>query len=303
MTELDGTALGLGRRLGRHLRESQAADLWRRTLSYGSAKIGLALLGLLLGLAFIGPFFSPYSETEIVGLPGQRPSWAFPMGTDALGRDVLSRFVHGGDTVIVLALVSTGLGYVVGILIGLAAGYARGWLDLVLMRLVDIVLSFPSIILVLILVAGLGAALWLVVVGVAFTHIPRVARVVRAATQETAVRGFVERAEARGERMHSILLREILPNVWTPIMADFGIRFSTSVILIASLSFLGFGLQPPAADWALMINENRPGIFQQPYAVAFPAIAIGLLTIAVNLLADGFARAVGRSLNRRELYT
>ncbi len=303
MTELGGTAFALGGRLGQRLRDSQAVGLWQRTLSYGSAKVGLALFALLLGVAFIGPFFSPHSETAIAGLPNQRPSWSFPMGTDSLGRDVLSRFLHGGHTVIVLAFLSTVLGYVVGISIGLAAGYNRGWLDLALMRIIDIVLSFPSIILVLILVAGLGARLWLVVAGIAFTHVPRVARVVRGATQEIVVRGFVERAEARGERMPSILFREILPNVWTPIMADFGIRFSTSVILVASLSFLGFGLQPPAADWPLMINENRAAIFQQPYAVAFPAIAIGLLTIAVNLLADGFARAVGRSLNRRELYT
>jgi peptide/nickel transport system permease protein len=171
------------------------------------------------------------------------------------------------------------------------------------MRIVDVVLAFPSIIFVLILVAGLGPRQWLLVVAVACTHVPRVARVVRGAAQEMTGRGFVERAEARGERKTWIMFREILPNIWTPILADFGIRFSTSVILVASLGFLGFGLQPPAADWALMVNENRPGLTLQPYAVLCPVIALGLLTIAVNLLADGIARAAGRSHDRREIST
>jgi peptide/nickel transport system permease protein len=303
VSRIGSGSLGLHRFGPRWVRGSATVDLWGRTLTYTSAKLGFALLGLLLGLAFLGPRFAPYSESKIVGIPFQPPMRSFPMGTDALGRDVLSRFLEGGDTVIVLAFLSTGVGYLLGITIGLAAGYRRGRLDAVLMRVVDVVLAFPSIILVLILVAGLGAELWLLVVGVAFTHVPRVARVVRGATQETAVRGFVERAEARGEHLPWIMFREILPNIWTPILADFGIRFSTSVILVASLSFLGFGLQPPAADWALMINENRQALTLQPYAVVYPVIAIGLLTIAVNLIADGFARAAGRSLDRRELYT
>lgn len=302
MTDLEADIPGEST-AGRKPRTRPTVELWKRVFSYTSARIGLGLLVLLAGLAFLGPLFTPHSQSEIIGLPLQGPSGAFPMGTDTLGRDVLSRFLEGGDTVIVLAFLSTGLGYLVGIAVGLASGYRRGWTDALLMRGVDIVLAFPSIIFVLILVAGLGPRLWLVVLGVAFTHVPRVARVVRAATHEVAVRGFVERAEARGERTLWIMFREILPNIWTPILADFGIRFSTSVILVASLSFLGFGLQPPAADWALMVNENRSGLTLQPYGVVYPVIAIGLLTIAVNLVADGIARAAGRSLDRPELYT
>ncbi|MGH9318276.1 MAG: ABC transporter permease [Vicinamibacteria bacterium] len=303
MTQSVTDALPLRARIAARLRDNETVDLWRRTFSYRSGKLGLILLGFLMGLAFVGPLFAPHGESEIVGIPYTPPSLDFPMGTDVLGRDALSRFLHGGDTVIVLSFLSTALGYIGGISIGLISGYNRGRLDLVLMRVIDVALAFPSLILVLVLVAGLGPQLWLVVVGIAFTHMPRVARVVRGATQEVTVRSFVELAEARGERMPAILSREILPNIWTPILADFGIRLSTSVILIASLSFLGFGLQPPAADWALMVNENRPALTLQPYAVVFPVIAIGLLTIAVNLAADAFARAAGRSLDRRELYT
>jgi peptide/nickel transport system permease protein len=261
------------------------------------------VFGALLFVAFAGPLFAPYAEDETVGIPYSTPTRRFPMGTDVLGRDVLTRFLYGGHTVITLAVLATFLGYAGGIVVGLAAGYDRGRLDGMLMRAVDILLAFPAIIFVLVLVAGLGVSTSILVAGVAVTHVPRVARVVRGATLEVAVRSFVEAAEARGERMLSILGREILPNLWTPILADFGVRFASSVLLVASLSFLGYGLQPPASDWALMVNENRAAITQQPYAVAIPAIALGLLTIAVSLIGDGIARAAGRSVDRRTIYT
>jgi peptide/nickel transport system permease protein len=272
--------------------------LWRRVLRYASVKIGLVLLLLLVLFAFVGPLVAPHGETDVVGLPFSRPSHSFWLGTDVIGRDVFSRLLFGGRTVLILSFIATALGYVGGIPLGLLAGYNARRLDFLLMRIVDLILAFPSIIFVLILVAGVGSKLWLLVVGVAFSHVPRITRIVRGATQETSVRGFVEAAVARGDRTRAILFHEILPNVWTPILADFGIRLSISVLLVASLSFLGFGLQPPAADWARMINENRAGFIIQPYAVVVPAAAIGLLTIAVNLVADGFARSVGRSVHR-----
>jgi len=284
-------------------RLSETTALFRRTLSYGSARTGVGLFGLLLGVAFLGPVFAPYGEADTVGVPYAKPSQSFPMGTDVLGRDILSRFLHGGHTVIVLAVAATFLGYAGGITVGLVAGYDRGRVDGFLMRVVDIGLAFPAIIFVLVLVAGVGASPTVLVAGVASTHVPRIARVVRGATQEIAVRSFVEAAEARGERTRFILFRELLPNIWTPILADFGPRFASSVLLVAALSFLGYGLQPPAADWALMINENRAGITQQPYAVAFPVIALRLLTLAVSLIGDGISRASGRSVDRRAVYT
>lgn len=294
---------GLRRRIRKPIRADARRSLSRRTLSYGSAKVGLALFAILLALAFAGPLLAPYPEDETVGIPYSNPTRAFPMGTDFLGRDVLTRFLYGGRTVITLAVLATLAGYAGGIIVGLAAGYNRRRLDVVLMRAMDVALAFPAIIFVLVLVAGLGVSTPMLIAGVALTHVPRVARVVRGATQEIAVRSFVEAAEARGERMLSILFREILPNLWTPILADFGVRFASSVLLVAALSFLGYGLQPPASDWALMVNENRAGITQQPYAVAIPAIALGLLTVAVSLIGDGIARAAGHSVDRRTVYT
>jgi peptide/nickel transport system permease protein len=292
-------AVGIRRRAAVRIRlRAETRALWRRVLRYTSVKIGLGLLLALVLLAFVGPLVAPHGETDIVGIPFSRPSHSFWLGTDVVGRDVFSRILYGGRTVILLSFIATTLGYVGGIPLGLLAGYNAGRLDFALMRAVDLILAFPSLIFVLILVAGVGSKLWLLVVGVAFSHVPRITRIVRAATQETSVRGFVDAAVARGERTRAVLFHEILPNIWTPVLADFGIRLSISVLLVASLSFLGFGLQPPAADWARMINENRSGFIIQPYAVVVAAAAIGLLTIAVNLVADGFARSVGRSVHR-----
>ena len=275
----------------------------RRSLRYRSTQIGLAIFVVLCLTAFIGPHVAPYSTTSVEGVPFADASGDHLLGLDYLGRDAFSRFLAGGQSVILLAFAATLLGFVGGIAIGLAAGYFRNWIDEVLMRASDVVMAFPSIILALILVAGVGPELWLVVVAVAIAHVPRIARVVRGATLEVVTRAYVEAAEARGERTAFLLRREVLPNIWTPILVDFGIRLTASIILIASLSFLGFGLQPPAADWGLMISENRSALTIQPWIVMAPILAIGLLTISVNLIGDGIARALGRSLGRDEIVT
>jgi peptide/nickel transport system permease protein len=268
-----------------------STSLFRRSLHFPGTRVGIAICGLLVLLAAIGPAVAPDSPTAIVGLPLQTPTADHPFGLDFLGRDVLSRFLNGGRSVILLALLATVLGSAIGVAVGLTAGYTRNWTDSVLMRCSDVVMSFPALILALVLLATLGPKLWLVVAGVALTHVPRVARLVRGAALEVVGREYVAAAEARGEPVRAILFREILPNVWTPILIDFGVRLAGSVILISSLSFLGFGLQPPASDWALMINENRSALTVQPYAVLFPLLAIGALAIGVNLIADGLARA------------
>ena len=274
-----------------HRPKRRPRGVLRRAGRYWSTRIGFGICILLVLLALVGPLVAPESPTGLVGLPLAPPSGAHPFGLDFLGRDVLSRFLYGGRSLIGLALLTTIIGSGLGTIVGLAAGYSRRWLDGVLMRLSDVVMSFPALILALVLLAAVGAKLWLVVLGVALTHIPRVARIVRAATLEIVGRDFVSAAEARGERTRSVLYREILPNVGTPILVDFGVRLAGSVIIISSLSFLGFGLQPPASDWGLMINENRAAMTVQPYAVLFPLLAIAALTIGANLIADGVIRA------------
>ena len=257
--------------------------------------VGLAMLALVVGIALLGPLFSPYAPDEPVGVPLSGPEDGTPLGTDFLGRDVVSRVLWGGRSVLWLAGLSTLLGYTLGVVIGLAAGYSRSLLDGLLMRSADIVIAVPALLFLLVLATGAGASTTALVLGVALVQAPPVARIVRAATLEQSVRGFVEAAVARGESTPAILGREILPNVAGPIAADLGVRFNYSIILIASVNFLGLGLQPPAADWALLVSENRSALDLNPYVILAPAVMLALLTIGVNLVGDAVARSLGRS--------
>jgi peptide/nickel transport system permease protein len=284
--------------IGRHRAAQQPLVL--RAFRFWSTRIGIAICSLLVVVALAGPYVAPQEPTALVGIPLESPSKVHPFGLDDLGRDVLSRFLHGGRSLLALAVLTTVIGSVLGTVIGLTAGYTRNWVDGLLMRASDVVMSFPALILALLLLAALGPKLWLVVAGVALTHVPRVARLVRGATLEVVGRDYVSAAEARGERTSGILYREILPNISTPILVDFGVRLGASVIIISSLSFLGFGLQPPASDWGLMINESRSALTVQPYAVLFPLLAIALLTIGANLVTDGISRAAIRDVGERE---
>ncbi len=272
--------------------------LLRDTLRLTRARIGLAITALVVLVALAGPLVAPHTPTEFVAIPNSGPSGEAVFGADALGRDVLSRFLHGGRTVLWLAAAATLLGMAVGVVIGLVAAYSRNWLDDVLMRFNDVFLAFPQIILVLLAVSAIGPKLWLIVLTVGLTHAPRVARVIRGAALEVVERDFIKSAEVVGERRWRIVLGELLPNVTSPLLVELGLRMTYSIALVASISFLGFGLQPPTADWGLMINENRLSITVQPWAVMLPVVAIGLLTVGTNLITDGISRAVA-GIDRR----
>lgn len=261
------------------------------------AWVGFGLAAIIVLVAMIGPFFAPYPPDEIVGQAYASPTWSHPLGLDYLGRDSFSRFLWGGRTAIGLAVASTLIGYAIGLTVGLVAAYARGWLDSLLMRATDVLLAFPGLIFVLLLIAAFGTDLTLVVIAVALANAPRIARIVRAAALEIVDLPYVEAARARGERRSYVAVREILPNIASPVLVDFGIRLTGSILLVAGVSFLGFGLQPPAADWGLMVAENRGGLTVQPWAVVGPVVAIGLLTIGINLAIDGYRgpKAVERS--------
>lgn len=254
-------------------------------------KIGLALVLLLVGCALIGPLFAPAEPAEFVAAPFAGPSGDALLGSDNLGRDVLSRFLWGGRSVLSLAILSTLIGVSLGVAVGLVAAYARNVLDDVLMRTMDVILAFPQIVLALVAVATVGPKLWLLVLVVGITTAPRVARVVRGAALDVVERDFVRAAEGIGVSRSKILFGEVLPNVTSPLVVEASLRLTFSIALISALSFLGFGLQPPAADWGLMINENRLGLEIQPWGVVLPVIAIGLLTIGTSLIGDGFSRA------------
>ncbi|MGH2744625.1 MAG: ABC transporter permease [Thermoleophilaceae bacterium] len=266
-----------------------------------SARVGWTLTGTVLLVALLGPLAAPNEPASIVGIPFSDPTSAFPLGTDYLGRDVLSRLLHGGWTVIALGSASTLIAYLVGAAIGLTAGTIRGRVDGALMRATDVVLAFPPLLVLLVLATGAGAGATTVVLGVALVQVPAVARVIRAATLEVSVRGYVEAAYARGESQWFIVAREVVPNITATISADAGPRLTVSILLIAGLNFLGLGLQPPAADWALMITENRPGLTFAPVAVAAPALMLALLTVGVNLCADALARRSGQVIDAETL--
>ena len=256
-------------------------------------KIGLGITLLLVGIAVFGRLVAPYEPDQGVEglLPFAPPSSDAWLGTDTLGRDVLSRFLYGGLSVLVLSGLSTAIGMSLGITVGLLAAYSRGKLDDFLMRAMDVFISLPSIVLALLLAATVGPKLWLLIVAVALTTMPRAARITRGAAAEVVERDYVRAAEAIGIPRRKIIMSELLPNVSSPLIAETTLRMSFNVGVVAGLSFLGFGLQPPAADWGLMIQENQNGLVLQPWPVLLPIIAIALLTIGTSLVGDGLARA------------
>jgi peptide/nickel transport system permease protein len=277
--------------------ETRPGRPWRLLISTAwsqhRTKIGVGITLLIVGIAFIGPFVAPYEPDQGVenALPFAPPSNDTWFGTDDLGRDVFSRFLSGGVSVLVLSGLSTALGIVLGVAVGLTAAYSRGKLDDLLMRSMDVLLSLPQIVFALVLAATVGPELWLLVLAVGLTTMPRAARVTRGAAVEVVERDFVRAAEAIGVPRRRILFSEVLPNITSPLIVETTLRLTFNVAVVAGLSFLGFGLQPPAADWGLMINENRNGLTIQPWPVVLPVVAIALLTIGTSLIGDGVSRA------------
>ena len=254
----------------------------------GAVGLGLALLVVLV--AIIGPFVAPHSPDALMTLTFAKPSGNFPLGSDFLGRDVLSRVLNGGWALLLMAAAATALGIVVGAAAGISAAYRRGRADGFIMRTVDVILAFPQLVFALLLVSVLGPRLWLIVIAVGLSHAPAVARVIRSATLDVTERDFVKVVELQGMRPAKVMAKEILPNLISPLMVEAGLRLTYSIVIMAGLSFLGFGQQPPAANWGLMINENRIGLQLNPWAVIVPAALIALLTIGTNTFTDAVAR-------------
>jgi peptide/nickel transport system permease protein len=260
-------------------------------LGLGRTRIGLGLVLIIAAIAIFGPLIAPHGPADFIGLPNTGPSGAARFGTDHLGQDVWSRFLDGGREILLLASAATLLGLVIGTSFGLLAAYSKGALDDVLMRSMDVILAFPSIMLALVAIATLGASGWLIILAVGLTNVPRVARVTRAAAQPIVERDFVAAAEAIGVPRWRILFGEILPNVLSPLMVEASLRLTYSIGLIAGLAFLGFTPNPNGADWGLMIQENQIALVVQPWGVVLPIIAVALLTMGTGMVGDGIARA------------
>jgi len=260
--------------------------------SHPVTRVGAVLTLAVLVLSLVGPALAPHATTDFVGPPFSPPIEGAPLGTDYLGRDVLTGVLNGGRSLLWMAFASTALGVGAGVLLGMVAGYARGLLDDVIMRCLDVLYAFPYIVLVLLFVSLLGSPAWLIVLLVAIGWVPGVARTTRGITLEVCTREFVEAAEVLGTPRRTILRREVLPNLTTPLLVEFALRLTWAVGVIAGLSFLGYGVQPPASDWGLMINENRNGLAVNPWGVLAPIGCIAAFAIGTNLLADGIGRTL-----------
>ncbi|HMJ03930.1 MAG TPA: ABC transporter permease [Conexibacter sp.] len=270
----------------------------RRFLASGEGIAGLAILLFVVAVALIGPLVAPHALDAPIGPPGAPPGDGAPLGTDVLGRDVLSRVLYGGLSVLRLSVATIALTYLIGGTIGMLAGLSRSHLDPLLMRTVDIFLSLPSLLLILLLIAGAGQSEVVLIVAIVLVLFPGAARIVRTATLEISTAGYIEAAVGRGERTVAIMRREVLPNIAPAILADLGVRFSSAIVLAASVNFLGLGASPPAANWGLMIAENRPIITTNLWSVLVPAAFLALLTISVNMIGDAYVRSLGRSDRR-----
>lgn len=268
-----------------------------------SLKLGAGLIAAHVALAAIGPFIVPFGPTVMgTGMPLSGASLSHPFGIDQLGRDVFSRSVHGAALVLTLAISGTLLGFLIGALLGLVSGYRRGTFDAVVMRLCEVLISIPVLVLALLLVALAGVqatgAVVLIIAVIGFVYAPRIARIARAAAMEVAQREYIAAARLRGDGATRIALREILPNVSGILLVEFALRAAYAPVLVASLGFLGFGLKPPTPEWGLIIAENRGLIFLSPATLLGPGLLLASLVIGVNLLTEGIARVIGRVVPR-----
>ncbi len=254
--------------------------------------VGLTLAGFVILVAAVGPFVAPHSPETFLTVSFAKPHGGFPFGSDTLGRDVLSRVLAGGWVLLIMATGATVFGVGVGASAGIAAAYLRGLADGIIMRTVDVILAFPSLVFALLLVSIVGPKLWLITLAVGFTHAPAVARVMRSATLDLSERDYVKAVELQGMRPAKVMRTQLLPNLISPLMVELGLRLTYSIVLIAGLSFLGFGQAPPAPNWGYMIQENRLGLGLNPWAVIAPSALIAILTVGTNTFTDAVARVV-----------
>lgn len=279
-----------------------SSTLLKRSLRLWRTKIGAVLVLILIFVAFLGPYLAPHGPTDFMNLPNTPPGQdSGVLGTDYLGQDVLTRFLYGGRELLVLAAAAVAIGLVAGIAIGLFAAYSRSWPDSVLMRGMDVIMSFPQILLALVAVSLIGPQPWVVIAAIALATAPQVARVTRGAAQPIIERDFVEAAEATGLSRTSILAGEVFPNIMGPIMVEASLRLTYSINTIAALAFLGLSTDPNAPNWGTMIQQNRIALTIQPWGVLLPVVAIALLTLGTGLIGDGIARtAAGIDRERGE---
>ncbi len=272
-------------------RISRWAGAFHALFSTKATALGTTIVLIFVVVAFIAPLIAPYGVNEqIYSDARQAPSAAHWFGTDHLGRDVFSRVLYGASDILFLAGLGTAMAVLCGTAVGLLSGYAGGMVDEIMMRFFDSLLAMPALLLALLLLGTLGPSRNSVFIVMVIVYTPIVARVVRSVVLSVRSKGFVEAARLQGESVGWVLFREILPSVTPTLAVEAALRFSYAIFLVASLGFLGVGVQPPSPNWGLMVNEARPHVGQLPWALFFPAAAIAIVVIGVNLMADGVKR-------------
>jgi peptide/nickel transport system permease protein len=251
-----------------------------------SAVIGLFFTALYFLAAIFAPLLAPYGVGEVVGDVWEPSSSDYLLGTDNIGRDLLSRMIYGGRTTIFIATAATALSFILGSVLGFFAAVAGGWVDQALSRFVDLVMSIPTLIFALVVLSVMPVTLPVLILVMGLLDASRVYRLARAVAVDISVMDYVEAARLRGEQIGWIIFREILPNALSPLVAEMGLRFIFMVLFVSTLSFLGLGVQPPEADWGGIVKENKDGIVYGIPAALIPAFAIATLAISVNLVAD-----------------
>ncbi|MFV2002266.1 MAG: ABC transporter permease [Paracoccaceae bacterium] len=251
-----------------------------------SAALGIFMTTIFFLAAVFAPWLAPYGLAEIVGDVWEPRSSEFLLGTDNIGRDLLTRMLYGGRTTIFIATMATILSFTLGSFLGLTAAVIGGWVDQVMSRLVDLFMAIPSLIFALVVLSVMPVTLPVLIIVMGLLDSTRVYRLSRAVAVDINVMDFVEAAKLRGEGRTWVIFREILPNALSPLVAELGLRFIFAVLFLSTLSFLGLGVQPPASDWGGMVKENKEGIVFGIGAALVPAAAISILAISVNLVAD-----------------
>lgn len=251
-----------------------------------AAMIGLFFTGLYFLAAIFAPLLAPYGMAQIVGDVWEPSSSRHWLGTDTIGRDLLSRMIYGGRTTIFIATAATLISFFTGSVLGLIAAVMGGWVDQVLSRFIDLIMSIPTLIFALVVLSVMPVTIPILILVMGLLDSTRVFRLARAVAVDINVMDFVEAAKLRGEGRIWVIFREILPNALSPLVAEMGLRFIFAVLFVSTLSFLGLGVQPPQADWGGIVKENKDGIVYGIPAALIPAVAISTLAISVNLVAD-----------------
>ncbi|MBI3967128.1 MAG: ABC transporter permease [Chloroflexi bacterium] len=279
---------------------SPLTEFWRSFLRNRASVVGAVILLAFAALAAAAPLVTPYSPVQQRLQDAlQDPSLVHPLGTDFLGRDMLTRIVYGARYSLFIGFMAVGFGAAIGVPLGAISGYYGRWVDLIVQRFVDILLSFPGFLLALSLVAFLGVSIANVIISVGVSAIPPFVRLVRASTLSIREQGYVEAARALGAPDRLIIFRHVLPNTMAPVIVQATLLLGGAILVAAGLGFLGLGVQPPTPEWGSMLGEGRNYIFSNPNVATFPGVAIFLAVLAFNLIGDGLRDALDPNLRRR----